>query len=149
MIVYALACEAGHGFESWFRDSAAYDDHSARALVACPTCGSTAVKKTIMAPSVVRAVEGDMARVEASEVEVARLGEEGRELRGILRRFREAVLAEGHDVGQRFAVEARRMHDGEAPTRQIYGQASLDEVRDLLDDGIAILPLPPASDELN
>jgi len=40
MIRYALVCEHGHAFESWFADSAAYDKQARRKLVTCPHCGS-------------------------------------------------------------------------------------------------------------
>ena len=38
MIRYALNCEHGHTFESWFQNSAAYDKQAKRALIACPVC---------------------------------------------------------------------------------------------------------------
>jgi hypothetical protein len=50
MIRYALVCEKGHAFESWFSDSSAYDRQAKRKLVTCPHCGSFKVEKAIMAP---------------------------------------------------------------------------------------------------
>ena len=50
MIRYALVCDKGHGFESWFADSAAFDKQAKRGLVTCPHCGSAKVEKAIMAP---------------------------------------------------------------------------------------------------
>ena len=52
MIRYALTCDKGHAFESWFQNSAAYDTQVKRRLVSCPMCDSTKVEKTIMAPRV-------------------------------------------------------------------------------------------------
>jgi hypothetical protein len=50
MIRYALICQQGHQFESWFQDSAAYDKQAKRGLISCPHCGSAKVEKAIMAP---------------------------------------------------------------------------------------------------
>ena len=173
MILYALACDSGHRFESWFRDSAAYDGQVAHDLVACPTCHSTHVAKAIMAPAVVGGRLGERAgaasgasadtsdtasagtaltdslpRSDASK-SVALMDDKSRALRDLIRGFRDKLVAEGHDVGADFAAEARRIHDGETPPRQIYGQASPAEARDLLDDGIMVLPMPVMPDELN
>ena len=52
MIRYALACDQGHAFESWFANSATYDRQVKRGLVSCPVCNSTKVEKAIMAPRV-------------------------------------------------------------------------------------------------
>ena len=46
------------------------------------------------------------------------------------------------NVGQRFAEEARRMHYGEAEARSIRGQTSAREAVELLEEGIAVMPLP-------
>jgi hypothetical protein len=81
--------------------------------------------------------------------DVALLDSKDSELRQLVRQVKERLLAEAQDVGSRFATEARRMHFGEIPSRQIYGVASPTEVRDLLDDGVAVLPMPVLPDELN
>jgi hypothetical protein len=165
MILYRLACEAGHQFESWFRDSSAFDDQLAGGLVVCATCQSTNVAKTIMAPAVIgprtsgpkesRHLESGPSESAPREAEpkaamdLALVDDRSREMRAMLRSVRDKVLTEGQDVGTSFALEARRMHEGAAPVRQIYGQASLAEARDLIEDGIPVLPLPIVPDELN
>ena len=155
MIRYALACDAGHRFESWFGNSAAFDDLLEQGILSCPTCGSQHVAKSIMAPAVARRATDlqrvDGARLEESQpaLDVALLDEKRRELRTAIRLFRDKVLVETQDVGMRFPEEARRMHDGEIAHREIRGQATIDEARALLDDGIMILPLPTLPDDLN
>ena len=157
MIRYALACDAGHRFESWFGDSAAFDHLKAEGLVACPCCGSTRVVKAIMAPSVTRRGEGDgredrgaAAPLRPSPPEAGRGPLDGhREVRALVQALRSKVLAETTDVGDRFPREARRMHDGDIPHRDIRGEATLEEARSLLEEGIMILPVPLAPDELN
>ncbi len=150
MILYRLACDNGHRFDSWFRDSVAFDDQAARHLVSCPVCRSTAVAKTIMAPAVVggQPVPQTPSPPQATPQPDLRDGP-GRALRAAVRTFRDQLLAEGKDVGRRFPDEARRMHDGDIPYRPIHGQASPEEARSLLEDGVMILPLPSLPEELN
>jgi hypothetical protein len=146
MIRYRLSCPADHAFESWFRDSSAFDEQSALGSVTCPTCGSSRVGKTVMAPAI---VGGQACPPQPAKTEVALIDGKDAEIRGLLRRLRDTLHAEGHDVGPRFAVEARRIHEGEAPARQIYGEASIEEARGLIDEGIMVLPVPTFPDELN
>jgi len=148
MIVYALRCDSGHGFEAWFKDAASFDSLSAAGEVACPDCGSIAVAKAPMAPNIARS-RGAAALpvpVETHPKPEPRPAAERKERLGALR---EALLAlrrhveATHDyVGDRFAEEARAMHDGAAAEREIYGEATLEEARDLLEEGIPVAPLP-------
>ena len=136
MIKYALVCEHEHPFEGWFATSADFDDQKARRLIACPVCGSQAVGKQIMAPAVAgtKAQRRDtqaMPQMQAMMMEAA----------GRLR----AHVEENFDyMGDRFAVEARAIHEGKSEDRGIYGEATPGEVRDLVRDGVAVAPLPPA-----
>jgi len=153
MIKYALACEKDHTFESWFPDSASYDTQTRRGLVACPVCGATRVSKTIMAPAVVGGRKPLERRPEhaepASPGPVALLDERQQRLREMARRLREEIIANTDDVGRKFPDEARAIHDGDAPARSIRGEATLEEARALLDEGVGVLPLPFLSDEYN
>lgn len=146
MIRYALVCDGGHEFEGWFASSSAYDEQSGRGLVACPVCASTAVEKALMAPAVsgTRSSEEDDAPLppEAAPAPVAILGERERALRAVIDQIREQVMRTTVDVGPRFAEEARRMHEGESEARGIRGEASLNDIRALLEDGIEVMPLP-------
>jgi hypothetical protein len=132
MIRYALTCEHEHGFEGWFGSSADYDDQQARGLLECPVCASKAVRKQIMAP----AVAGTKRRGEPAAPPQAVM----MEAMGRLRRHVEETF---DDVGDAFATEARAIHEGKAEERGIYGQASPKEVRELVEDGVPIAPLPP------
>ena len=135
MIKYALVCAFEHPFEGWFGSSDDYDEQLARRLVACPLCGVTDVRKQIMAP----AVAGTKAQRGASAT-----GKPGRtmmmEAMGQVRRH---VLETFDNVGDRFAAEARAIHEGASEDRGIYGEASPKEVRALVHDGIQVAPLPP------
>ncbi len=136
MIKCALACDHDHPFEGWFGSSSDYDDQAARGLVDCPICGSKAVRKQIMAP----AVAGTKARTAAPSPD-ARMREMMTTALGEVRR----QVEDNFDyVGDRFAREARDIHDGKSEDRGIYGEASPAEVKALVEDGIKVAPLPPA-----
>ena len=150
MIRYALACEKGHAFESWFQSSAAYDKQVKRGLVTCPVCSSAKVEKTIMAPR----VAGAKKRAAAQEPPapeapgpVAMVSPQEHELRKKLRELREHLVKNADYVGQKFPEEARKMHYGEIEHRSIYGEASPDQAKELHEEGIEFHPLPSLPDE--
>ncbi|MDC7683148.1 DUF1178 family protein [Asticcacaulis sp. BYS171W] len=133
MIRYALRCEFDHEFEAWFSNSSAFDEQKAKALIECPHCGSLHVDKAIMAPM-----------VRTSETVDARQADATRAMREALHKVRKHVEQNFDYVGNSFAKEARDMHDGIAPERAIYGEASREEIRELVEDGVPIAPLPAA-----
>ena len=154
MIKYQLQCEGEHGFEGWFQSGDAFDTQKKRGLVECPFCGSAKVDRAIMAPAVARtdrmvpltphaARDPDWISMDSGQ-EI--LSSEERELRERLAELRQEMIKDADDVGSDFAEEARRMHFGEKESRQIYGRTSLEEARELVEDGISILPLPPGRD---
>ncbi|WP_309091472.1 DUF1178 family protein [Phenylobacterium sp.] len=134
MIKYALTCDREHAFEGWFGSSADYDDQHARGLLECPVCASKAVRKQIMAP----AVAGTRKTVQ-DEVS----GPPKAMMMEALSRIRRHVEENFDDVGDAFAKEARAIHEGRSEERGIYGQATPKEVRELVEDGIPVAPLPP------
>ena len=149
MIKYALACEKDHSFESWFPDSGGYETQARRGLIACPVCGSTRVSKAIMAPAIVGGQQTERRPLEASPAPVALLDERQQRLREAVRRLRDEIVANTDDVGRKFPQEARAIHEGDAPARSIRGQATPEEARALIDDGVGVLPLPFLPDEFN
>ncbi len=161
MIRYNLVCDAGHDFESWFADSAAYDKQARRKLVSCPVCGSGKVEKAIMAPRLSsaakkRAVAAAPVETPAAEMPahdtpspVAMMSPQEQEFRTKLKELRDHLTRNADDVGSRFPEEARKMHYGEAEHRSIYGVASPDEAKDLAEEGIEFHPLPILPDERN
>jgi hypothetical protein len=144
MIKYALGCAEGHAFDSWFSDSASYDKQRKRGFVACPECGSTRVDKAIMAPAV---VGGDRATVQTVPELV--VDDRRRQAREFFLRMRREIEANTDDVGAKFPGVARAIHFGDEPERAIRGRASLAEAKSLLEDGVAVMPLPMLEDELN
>lgn len=143
MIVYRLACAEGHEFEGWFRDSAGFDAEAAGGRVHCPECGSHRVEKALMAPRLGRGLKADreptVAPVPAQE---QRTNARDPRLAALLKAVREHVEKNFDYVGSRFPEEARRMHYGETEHRDIYGEASLEEANDMLEEGLSVAPLP-------
>lgn len=128
MILYELRCTDDHAFEAWFRDSATYDRQAAAGEISCPVCGDAEVAKAPMAPRISR-TGGDAAAAPAR-------------MRKMLTELRETVERSSDYVGDRFAEEARRIHYGETEHRNIYGEASDDEARELIDEGLKIGRIP-------
>jgi hypothetical protein len=170
MIKYALRCERGHEFESWFKNSAAYDSQRKRGLVACPGCGSVKVEKAIMAPRLGRgqsagveppptspeapppapaAVPVPMPFAPPGKGTVAIMSPPERELRKKLKELRDHIVKNADYVGQGFPEQARKIHYGEVEHRSIYGEASPEEAKELQEEGIAFHPLPILPDEFN
>ncbi len=163
MIRYNLRCEHGHAFESWFQSSSAYETQEKRKLVNCPICGSAKVERAIMAPQIVSKKGRDIeAKSRDTEAPAAAPGTEvaapastplmmaqERELRAKLRELRDHIVKNADNVGERFPNEARKMHYGDIEHRPIYGEASPEEARALIDEGVEVAPLPVLPDDRN
>jgi hypothetical protein len=163
MIRYALRCERDHAFESWFQSSAAFDAQVKRKLVACPVCESTKIEKAIMAPRIVSKKSRESAAPgpapvsapvpsptpEAAPGAQPLMMAQERELRAKLKELRDHIVKNADNVGERFPNEARKMHYGEIEHRPIYGEASPDEARALVDEGIEVSPLPALPEDRN
>lgn len=129
MIRYTIQCENAHRFEGWFQSSDAFDDQVSAAQVSCPECGSTAVEKTLMAPGIPK---------KSQEPAIG-----PREVFNQMRALRSQVMAETDDVGSAFPSQARQMHEGELEHKPIRGSATPEEVKELKEDGIPVMPVPP------
>jgi hypothetical protein len=157
MIKYALICDRKHAFESWFADSAAFDKQAKRKLVACPVCDSTKVEKAIMAPRIApkkgRVPIEMPAQTAAPETPapapVAMVSPQEQEFRAKLKELRDHLVKNADNVGTKFPEEARKMHYGETEHRSIYGVASPEEAKELVEEGIECHPLPALPDERN
>lgn len=132
MWVAELGCDAGHRFEGWFASREDFEAQQGRGLVSCPSCGSSAVERCLSAPRLNLGAQPASPRPVESRVEP----------RVQLRELLQALRDGSEDLGRRFPEEARRIHAGDAPERAIRGQASGAELEALLDEGIAVLPLP-------
>jgi hypothetical protein len=144
MIRYTLACSTGHEFEAWFASSAAYDRAAKAGANACPVCSSTEVEKTLMAPAVSGTKKAAAEKVSLAAVDPRRVA-----MQAVMREFRKKVTEGADYVGNRFAEEARKIHYRESEPRGIYGEATLEEARQLADEDVTFLPLPSLPEESN
>jgi hypothetical protein len=149
VIRYALRCACGHRFDAWFASAAAYDAQAEKGLVDCPDCGANTVEKALMAPAIAR---GRAAPAPAEAVPPsttppeAEAAEHPVAMRAALRAMVRRLKRGAEDVGPRFPDEARRIHQGEAEERPIWGRASGEEARALRDEGIEVHALPDVPD---
>lgn len=143
MIVFDLVCGGGHVFEAWFGSSTDYESQRERGLLACPLCGTDAVEKAVMAPSVGAKTNQSAGSVPARTGPApAPAPAEVKAMLAALARAQAKALQGSEHVGTRFAREARAIQDGAAPERPIHGQATLAEAKALLADGVPVAPLP-------
>lgn len=169
MILYTLVCSGGHEFEGWFRNANDFDAQSQSGHLTCPVCGDIGVSKALMAPAVSTArdkasavttetVQADAAQEiassggtpgEATVPMVANPDARQAHIIGMMRKLKAMITESADDVGTRFADEARRIHYGEAEKRGIYGQATPEDARDLIEEGIEVMPLPVLPEDKN
>ncbi len=151
MIKYSLICETGHEFEGWFQNSSAFDVQSANNQISCPSCGTHEVQKALMAPAVA---------TRSKEIEpVQNRPTPGPDatphayvppsIQDIVRKIRAEIEKRADYVGKDFAEEARRIHYAESPERGIYGEATVEEVAELDEEGIQVFALPVLPEERN
>ena len=138
MIVYNLRCRNSHEFEGWFKNSAAYDEQAKGGKVMCPVCNSRKIEKAIMAPAVASAAKKS-----------SHTAEEQKQMRQFMTGLRKYVQSNADYVGPKFAEEARKIHYGETEHRHIYGEATIEEAKELVEEGVDVAPLPPDLDGAN
>ena len=131
MIKYSLICDNDHVFEAWFSDSESFEKQNKKNLISCLTCSSTKIKKDIMAP-----------RISSRKQKTNRLNQKKDKIEMILNKVRKHVESNFDYVGDKFADEARAIHYGEKEEREIYGETSIDDAVELIEEGINVEPLP-------
>jgi hypothetical protein len=142
MIKYRLSCAHGHEFDSWFDSSAAYDRLEAAELLSCAECGTTKIGKAIMAPRVKAARDDEPRPPSPSPNPLPAVLSADPKLRAKLKELREYVEKNHAYVGDKFAEEARKIHYGEAAEKPIYGEATLAQAKELVEEGVPVAPLP-------
>ena len=132
MIRFSLKCSQDHSFESWFQSSEAYENLAAAGMLSCIDCGDSRIVKSLMTPklSSIKTKSKTSLTAPKSDQEKA------------LAKLKAEIEKNSDYVGMNFVSEARAMHDGEQPTRSIYGEARPEEAKALIEDGIRVAPLP-------
>lgn len=147
MIRFSLKCQKSHEFEAWFRNSVAFEEQSLNQKVICPHCGSTKVSKALMAPGIATS-KSKQQRADSSESrQMAKMLDS--QYRDSVKKIRQHIIENSEYVGDRFAEEARKIHYGEDDERGIHGEATKEDVEDLVDEGIDVIPIPENPDDKN
>jgi hypothetical protein len=141
LIRFSLHCEHAHEFEGWFRSNDDFDTQKKRGFVECPACGSNKVEKALMAPAV--------STSRKQEKMALAMGEQQRRAMAELKALSQKMRENADYVGDKFAEEARKIHFGEMEARGIYGEATAEEAKGLIDDGVDFMPIPVFPDEQN
>ena len=157
MILYNLCCADDHAFEAWFRNSAAYDEQAAAGEISCPVCGGTSVAKAPMAPRIAKGGgkggdtgggQGADKSGESDPSPETYSNSKAVEMRRMLTELRRHVENNSDYVGDKFAEEARKIHYGETEERNIHGEATDDQARELTEEGVklGLIPWLPPTD---
>jgi hypothetical protein len=141
LIRFSLHCDHEHEFEAWFRNNDDFDTQKKRGFVECPACGSKKVEKALMAPSV--------STGRKKEKIALAMGEAQKQAMAQLKALSEKMRESADYVGDKFADEARKIHFGETEARGIYGEATPEEAKGLVDDGVEFMPIPVFPDDRN
>ena len=139
MKVLNLQCRHAHAFEGWFASEDDFQGQLARGLLECPLCGDGEVTKMPSAPRLNFGAAAPQAPAAPKQEVVAA---PNAQLQAAWMQLVRQVMANTEDVGEKFAEEARRIHYGETQERGIRGQASAEDTKALLEEGIGVLPLP-------
>ena len=137
MIKYNLKCENNHNFDAWFSDSSNFEDQNKKNLIFCPKCNSTKIEKNIMAPNI-----GSKKQSYTNALKTEKNYEK------IIKNVRKHVEKNFEYVGNKFADEARAIHYGEKEEREIYGETSVEEAVDLIEEGVNVSPIPGVDPKL-
>jgi hypothetical protein len=146
MIHYDLICKKGHAFDGWFSNSAAYDEQRQANSILCPTCGTAEIDKQLMRPGIAKKANS---RGGGQQMFSGGSDPRTRVLMEKLRELRQHVEKHADYVGDRFVEEARRIHYKESEERGIYGEASPDDAKALIEEGIEVQPLPVLPEDFN
>lgn len=159
MIHFSLTCQDGHAFEGWFRDSSDFEKQLESGFLECPYCGSSDIRKALMAPAVSTSRKKEQAPAPQSiqqnvpstpdPQQLASIAPQQQQVLDAMRMLRSKITENADDVGKRFAEEARKMHYGESERRGIYGQADATEVNELREEGVEFFAMPSLPEEKN
>ena len=137
MIKYNLKCENNHNFDAWFSDSSNFEEQNKNNLIFSPKCNSTKIEKKIMAPNI-----GSKKQSYTNALKTEKNYEK------IIKNVRKHVEKNFEYVGNKFADEARAIHYGEKEEREIYGETSVEEAVDLIEEGVNVSPIPGVDPKL-
>ena len=137
MIVFNLNCsDCAFSFEGWFENTKDYNKQIRKGLLTCPSCNSTQIKKGLMAPNL-------------SKKSNSKIAKRNKSIASNVKKLKKIIEKEFDYVGDKFTEEAKKIKYGEVKERAIYGEASIEQTRELIDEDIDVLPLPFSTKKTN
>ena len=137
MIVFNLNCsDCASSFEGWFENTTDYNKQIRNGLLTCPSCNSTQIKKGLMAPNV-------------SKKSNSKISKRNKSIASNVKKLKKIIEKEFDYVGDKFTEEAKKIKYGEVKERAIYGEASIEQTKELIDEDIDVLPLPFSTKKTN
>tara|TARA_B110000438_G_C15585278_1_gene551403 strand:+ start:411 stop:830 length:420 start_codon:yes stop_codon:yes gene_type:complete len=138
MIVFNLLCKNCRiEFEGWFDNTQEYEKQKRKKLVSCPSCNSSSIKKSLMAANLPKK-SNSLNMVKQKKI-----------IANSINKYKKIIEKNFDYVGENFTEEAKKMKYGEIDERSIYGEANLEQTKELLDEDIDIVPLPWSSNKKN
>ncbi len=130
MIVFNLNCaDCAYSFEGWFENTKDFNKQIRKGLVNCPYCNSTQIKKGLTAPNIAKKSN-------------SKIPKRNKSIASNVKKLKKIIEKEFDYVGDKFTEEAKKIKYGEAKERAIYGEASIEQTKELIDEDIDVLPLP-------
>ena len=137
MIVFNLNCsDCAFSFEGWFENTNDYNKQIKKGLLTCPSCNNTQIKKGLMAPSV-------------SKKSNSKISKRNKSIASNVKKLKKIIEKEFDYVGDKFTEEAKKIKYGEVEQRAIYGEASIEQTKELINEDIEVLPLPFSTKKTN
>ena len=137
MIVFNLICsDCTSSFEGWFENTKDYNNQIRKGLLTCPSCNSNQIKKGLMAPNV-------------SKKTNSKISKRNKSIASNVKKLKKIIEKEFDYVGDKFTEEAKKIKYGEVKERAIYGEASFEQTKELIDEDIDVVPLPFSTKKTN
>ena len=130
MIVFDLECPQGHIFEGWFDSTKEFNTQKRKKIINCPSCNSTSIIKSLAAPNL-PAKNNSKKNIEIKKA-----------VSNNIKKYKKIVEKNFDYVGDQFTEEAKKMKYGEKEERPIYGEATIEQTRELAEEEINVVPLP-------
>jgi hypothetical protein len=131
MISFDLECGNGHKFEGIFNDYESYNEQFNKKMIACPVCESLEIKRLYTGCS-----------IQSKPSDNIQLNKDNPNIFDLIKVVHEYVKKNFENVGNDFADKARAMYYGIEEQKNIYGISTAQEVKDLIEEGISVIPIP-------
>ena len=134
MIKYKLTCKSCEkSYDSCFSSSKEYEKLKKLKHLNCPNCDSFNIEKSLMSPNVVNSKKEKIEKVDKKVLEIKKT----------IKKYQKFIQNNLEYVGENFAYEARSLHyKTKQKAKGVYGKATLEELKELNEEGIETEVIP-------